>query len=116
MWLYYTNSLFASAVSMLGCGLAMGGLVTIGEDAQLSVFLIIIGAALILWGRYISNEKAFETWWQQVEQNGLEAHVATDLNVAIEVYKKNPQERTINKIATLNPQFADHIRKNIANK
>ena len=116
MIFWYRNSFLASAVSILGCILVMAGIATFGEEAGGAVAMILIGIALAIWGKVISNNKAFKKWWKQVKDNNLESAVASDLNTAIVVYQKNPQERTIKKIATLNPAFAEHIRKYVANK
>ena len=116
MVFWYKNSVLASIVSVLGCVMAMGGIATFSDDSTAAVCLILIGVALAVWGKQISNNKAFKKWWKQVEDNNLETVIAKDLNTAIAVYHKNPQSRTIKKIATLNPSFAEHIRKNIANK
>ena len=117
MILWYTNSLIASIVSILGCVIATSGIsMAVEGDVAAGVALIVGGIALVIWGKTISSNKEFETWWKQVKDNNLEQAVATDLNTAIAVYQKNPQERTIKKIATLNPAFAEHIRKNVAGR
>ena len=121
MFFWYKNSFLASVVSIFGCGLVMAGIVMFGEgvggeDVGGVVAMILIGVALAIWGKVISGNKAFKKWWKQVKDNNLESAVASDLNTAIAVYQKNPQERTIKKIATLNPAFAEHIRKYVANK
>ena len=116
MILWYKNSVLASIVSILGCVLVMAGIAMFGDEPGGAVAMILIGAAMAIWGKVISNNKAFKKWWKQVKDNNLESAVASDLNTAIVVYQKNPQERTIKKIATLNPAFAEHIRKYVANK
>jgi len=116
MIFWYKNSFLASFVSILGCAMVMGGIASFGDDIAAAVVLILIGVAFAIWGRVISDNKAFKKWWKQVEDNNLEEVIAKDLNAAIAVYQKNPQRRTIKKIAALNPAFAEHIQQSIANK
>ena len=116
MVLWYKNSFLASVVSVLGCALVtMGIMAAVGGDTE-ALPMVIPGLALAIWGKIISNNKAFKKWWKQVEDNNLEPVIARDLNSAITVYKKNPQKRTLKKIAKLNPAFAQHIEQNIAGK
>ncbi len=116
MIFWYKNSFLASVVSILGCAMVMAGIASFEDDTTLAVILILIGLVFAVWGKLISNNKAFKKWWKQVKDNNLESAVAKDLNTAISVYQKNPQRRTIKKIATLNPAFAEYIQQNIANK
>ena len=116
MFLWYKNSFLASVVSIAGCALAMYGIASFGDEAATAVICIAIGVALAICGKMISSNKAFRKWWKQVKDNNLEEAVSKDLNTAVAIYRKNPQNRTIKKIATLNPTFAEYIRQNIANK
>ena len=116
MILYYKNSFLASVVSILGCVFIITGVVGIVEGEAGGIVAMIPGVALAIWGRIISDNKAFKKWWKQVEDKNLEPVIARDLETAIAVYNKNPQNRTIKKIETLNPAFAEHIRKSIAKK
>ena len=116
MVLWYKNSFLASVVSIFGCILVMGGIMG-AVDGDLSLLAMIIpGVALVILGSSISDNKSFKKWWKQVEGNNLEPVIARDLNTAIAIYNKNPQKRTIQKIAALNPSFAQYIEQNIANK
>ena len=116
MVLWYKNSFLASVVSILGCVLIMAGIMGIVDGETEMLFALIPGLALAIWGKIISNNKAFKKWWKQVKDNNLEPVIARDLNTAITVYNKNPQKRTLKKIAKLNPTFAQHIEQNIAGK
>ena len=118
MIIWYKNSFLASLVSIFGSVMALGGLVTIveGEEFGGGIALIVVGVAMVLWGKKISKNKAFKKWWKQIEDNNLEDAVKTDLNTAITIYKKNPTKRTIQEIAKLNPQFATYITQNVAKK
>ena len=116
MVFWYKNSFLASLVSIVGCLMVMGGIATFGDEAVTAVILILIGIALAIWGKVISANKAFRKWWRQVEDKNLEDVISKDLNTAITVYQKNPQRRTIKKIATLNASYAEYIQQNIANK
>ena len=116
MVFWYKNSFLASVVSIFGCALIMVGISGVIDGEMGGIFGILVGLALAVWGRMISEDKAFKKWWKQVEDNNLEPVIAKDLNTAISVYQKNPQQRTIAKIATLNPEFAKYIEQNIAKK
>lgn len=95
----------------------MAGIATFSEgDISLGVALILLGIPFAVWGKIISGNKAFKKWWKQVTDNNLEPAIANDLNVAISVYQKNPQNRTIKKIESLNASYAEYIRQNVANK
>ncbi len=116
MVLWYKNSFLASVVSIFGCALVMGGIATFAEDAAPAVGLIAVGVVLAIWGKIISSNKAFKKWWKQVTDNNLEPVIARDLNTAVAVYNKNPQKRTLKKIAALNPAFAQQIEQSVAAK
>ena len=94
----------------------MGSIVSFTEDIPTAIAFFLIGVAFAAWGKIISNNKAFKKWWKQVKDTNLEAVIAKDLNTAITVYQKNPQRRTLKKIAALNPTFAEHIQQNMVNK
>lgn len=111
MVLWYKNSILASVVSILGCVLVIAGISVSGDgDVATTAGLIICGIPLIVWGKIISNNKAFKKWWKQVEDANLVAQIRQDVNTAIAVYNKNPQKRTLKKIAGLNPAAAAQIQ------
>ena len=116
MFLWYRNSFLASVVSLFGCALIMVGVMGVVEGEPSALVCVIPGLALAIWGRNISHNKSFTKWWKQIEEKNLEPVIARDLNTAIAVYNKNPQKRTLKKIATLNPAFAEHIQQSVANK
>lgn len=116
MIFWYKNSFLASLVSILGCVMVMGGIATFGEDAGAAIIFIIIGIAMAIWGKSISEDKAFKKWWKQVEDNNLEPQISQNIQLAVDIYNKNPQKRTLDKIEQLNPAAAAHIRNSIANK
>lgn len=78
--------------------------------------MIIGGVVLIIAGKLISNEKTFKTWWKQVTDANLEPQIAQNVSTAIAVYNKNPQKRTLKKIAELNPAAAEQIAQMLAAK
>lgn len=112
----YTNSLLASIISLFGCGMIMVGIASFADDILMAIFFLVVGFALAVWARQISDNKSFKKWWKQVKDNNLEPVIAKDLNTAIAIYNKNPNFRTIQKIAELNPGFGAYIQQNIANK
>ncbi len=117
MLVFYTNSILATIVSLFGCGWAIAGINSIIEDdVGAGIAMIAFGLVFMAWGKYISNNKKFKKWWKQVETNNLEPQIAASAEVAIEIYKKNPQKRTLKKIAALNPSAAEMIEKQLAAK
>ncbi len=103
MVFWYKNSFLASVVAIFGSMLGVLGFIYFEESAVIAVALIAAAIALIAWGKKISNDKAFKVWWKQVVDAGLEPRIAEDANLALAIYKKNPQKRTLNKILALNP-------------
>ena len=115
---WYKNSFLASVVSILGCTLILAGIMIVVEEEELAggIMLAIVGLALAIWGKNISENKAFKKWWQQVNDHNLEGKIAQTESVAIEIYNKNPQKRTLKKIAALNPGAAASIERSLAEK
>ena len=116
MLFWYKNSFLASVVSLIGCSAVLAGIANFGDDPTMAVLCIVVGIVLAIWGKNISDNKSFNKWWKQIEEKNLEPVIAKDLNTAVAIYNKNPQDRTLQKIASLNPAFAEHIRKSIAAK
>jgi len=112
----YTNSLIASIISLFGCGMIMVGIASFSDSILMAIIFIAVGFALAVWARQISENKSFKKWWKQVKDNNLEPVIAKDLNTAIAIYNKNPDYRTLQKIAELNPSFAAYIQQNIVKK
>lgn len=110
--IYYQNSVLASFVSILGC---ICIIVVIFERNYLGleemIPAIILGIALLIGGKVISNRKAFKKWWQQVEDANLVEQIQTDVEIAKIVYSKNPTRATLKKIESLNPAAAEAIRE-----
>ncbi len=114
---WYKNSFLASAISIIGCLMIMGGILTLADEMVTEgIIFIVIGLALAIWGKQISANKAFKTWWKQVTDADLEPKIAQSTDVAIQVYNKNPQKRTLKKIAELNPAAAENIERQLAAK
>lgn len=116
MFTFYLNSFLATVVSLAGGVCAVLGIYSFADDEASAIALIAVGLALMLWGRNISKNKQFKKWWKQVEDNNLEPQIAASTDLAIEIYKKNPQKRTLKKIAALNPSAAEMIEKQLAAK
>ena len=92
MFFYYKNSLLASIISIFGCGFAMSGLMMFSTEPGAAIAMIAMGVGIALWGRNISKNKAFKTWWKQIEDNHLEPQIAQNMQFAIDIYNKNPQK------------------------
>lgn len=117
MILWYRNSFLASVVSIFGCVLFLGGIAIISEgDVGAGIVTIVLSIPLLLWAKKISNDKAFKKWWKQITDNNLEPQIAQNVSTAIAIYNKNPQKRTLDKIAQLNPAAAEQIRSSLEAK
>ena len=107
MFIYYKNSFLASLVSMLACGLIMIGIMFLIDGMILEgIIFAILGIPLFLLGRRISQNKAFKKWWQELEKKGVIAQATTSQEVAMAIYKKDPQKRTLEAIRKINPMAA----------
>ena len=112
MIFYFKNSFFASVFAILGSILVIFSVSQLIDgmlEIPVALLLLAIGVALYLLGRKISHDKSFKKWWQQVIDAGLEPKLSVDQNLCYEIYKKNPQKRTIEKIRTFNPQVAERL-------
>lgn len=115
MVLFYKNSFVASVLSILGSILVMCGIMMFPEGEIFGgIVLILVGAALIFWGKNVSANKSFKKWWQQVVDANLVPEIARSTQTAIAIYNKNPQKRTLQKIAELNPAAASQIEQQLA--
>lgn len=114
MVIFYKNSFLASAVSIFGCVMFMGGIAVIAEgEIGGGILMMAIGVALLIWARNISDNKAFKKWWKQITDANLETEIAKSAYIAMEIYNKNPQKRTLDKIAQLNPSAAEMIQRQL---
>lgn len=116
MILWYRNSFWASVVSMIGCAFAISGIGLFTTEPAGAVVFIVVGVILAILGKRISDNKAFKVWWKQVVDANLIPEIVKSSQTAVAVYNKNPQERTLKKIAELNPSAAQYIRSSIAAK
>lgn len=107
MIFWYKNSVLASIISIIGCVM-----VTVGISTS-EIMVAVLGAPLIFAGKMISSNKAFKNWWKQISDAKLIPLIAGDVNVAVSVYNKNPERRTLKKIEEVNPDAAKHIRETI---
>ncbi len=115
--IWYRNSIAASVVSLFGCCLILGGICLFPEGEIFGgISILAVGIGCAIWGKKISDDKAFKTWWKQVEDANLQGAIAQNANLAIQIYNKNPQERTLKKLETLNPGAVQYIRANIGKK
>ena len=110
---WYKNSFWASVVSILGCAMILGGIACFTVSVGGAIAFIVAGLLLAVWGKNISDNKAFKTWWQQVVDKGLIPQIAQNSATAIAIYNKNPQTRTLQKIRELNPAAAQQIQASI---
>lgn len=112
MVLYYKNSFVASMISIVGCMLIIMG---VADGFQ--IVPILLGIPFLIGGKLYSNwvadRKAFKKWWKQVKDANLEPRIAESAELAFEIYQKNPEKRTLEKIRTLNPTAAALIEKSL---
>lgn len=112
MILYYRNSFWASLVSIVGSLIGLGGIMMLFSGlVPVGIGLIAAAAALLYAAKQISNKKAFDKWWKQIRDSGLESEICRSPETAIAVYQANPEKRTLEKIRSLNPHAAVCIEK-----
>lgn len=114
MFLYYKNSILASIFSIFGSGFVAMGVMFVIEEGEIvgAIVMAALGIAMILLGRNISQNKAFKKWWkQQIEEKGLVPHIVASMDIAVQIYNKNPGTRALKKIRQLNPAAADWIEQ-----
>ncbi len=110
MFLFYKNSFLASVLSILGCVLILVTIMTFEEyELYEAAIPLLLGVALNVAGKLVSNEKVFKKWWKQVKDLGYEEQIKTSFEVAQMVYSKNPRKRTLKEIAKLNPAAVAYI-------
>lgn len=92
---------------MVACGLIMIGIMFFIDGMILEgIIFVLLGVPLFLLGRRISQNKAFKKWWQELEKKGVIAQAMTSQEVAMAIYKKDPQKRTLEAIRKINPMAA----------
>ena len=107
MVIYYKNSFLASLVSILASSLVLFSFAVFAEGSILVGILLIVAAVpLFAWAKHISKKKEFKKWWKQISEKGLEAQIASSVDTAVSIYKKNPQKFTLEAIRKLNPAAA----------
>ena len=113
MVLYYKNSILASLVSIMGCFFVMFAFAMFSEgDIGSGILSLIFAVPFLVGGKWISKNKAFKKWWKQVINANLVPEIAKSTSIAVEIYKKNPESRTLKKIQEINPEAAAYIRNN----
>lgn len=111
MLIWYRNSFLASVVSIIGSGAAIMAVTMLFSGEILTGIVFgAIAAGLLYLGKKISEQKSFDKWWKQVEKANLEPEIRRSRDLAVEVYKKNPEPRTLEKIRSLNPDAARYIQ------
>ena len=110
MFVFYKNSFLASVLSILGCILIIVAIATFEEYELYEVAIpLLLGVALNIAGKMVSNEKSFKKWWKQVKDLGYEEQIKSNFEVAYTIYTKNPKKRTLKEIAKLNPAAVAYI-------
>ena len=117
MIIYYKNSFLASVCSISAGVVLLGGLAKLIDKEWLLGIVLLAGGIFLFWAaKQISDSKSFRQWWAVVKDKNLEPQIAASVEVAITIYNKNPQKRTIEAIRKLNPHAADVIEQQLAAK
>ena len=117
MYIFYTNSVLASIVSLSSCGLALFGIYGFFDKeipAGVCVLFIVLGAGGLFWANRISENKKFKKWLKKVQEQGLENNIRSSVPDAVAVYNTCPMPQTLKYIRSLNPSAADQIEQLIA--
>lgn len=111
----YNNSIFASIVSILGTGMMLLSMVGfLANEWGVGIVFLLLGIGMTMGAAKISEEKAFQAWWKQVRDANLEPEISKSVQVAVDIYNKNPRKQTLEKIRELNPAAAAQIERGIA--
>lgn len=113
---WHRNSLLASIISILGWLVVLVGTKFVVDDKAIGFAVIAAGLVGPLLGKYISTNKHFRAWWEQVEHANLTERIRTDAERAYTLYQQYPDRRTLKKIKQLNPAAADLIRERLQNE
>lgn len=111
----YKHSRFATFCSKAGSYIAMfsmflGASVMFSGDFGDGLLVMVIGVALGVGLSILGGRIGFNSWWKYIERKGLISEIVNSSEVAIAVYKANPDDQTLKKIQQLNPTAADYIR------
>ena len=110
MLIWYRNSFLASLISIAGCASGMLAVsFLLSGNVSEGILCAVIAAGLLYGGKKLSQKKAFEKWWSQVKKANLEPEIRRSKETAVEIYKKNPEKWTLEKIRRLNPEAAAYI-------
>ena len=113
---WHRNSWLASAISLLGWIAVLIGIKFVVDDKAVGFLVIAAGLIGPLLGKYISTNKHFSAWWEQVEHANLTDRIRTDAERAYTLYQQYPDRRTLKKIEQINPAAADLIRERLQNE
>ena len=110
MLIWYRNSFLASVVSIAGSGAGIVAIMMLfSGEIVAGIGCAAVAAVLLYLGKKISEKKSFDKWWKQVEKANLEPEIRRSRETAVEIYRKNPEKRTLEKIRNLNPAAAVFI-------
>lgn len=112
-------SIFSLFPLLLGVG------ALIGSFSSGDVFIIILGivGCIVCFACYllfqylaqtITEKKLFKKWTKELREKGVEAEIASSVDLALYVYNNNKSELTVKYIEKLNPQAGVIIRNHIA--
>ncbi|MDO5401019.1 MAG: hypothetical protein Q4F17_08575 [Eubacteriales bacterium] len=116
----YEGAPLATMVSFVGRAIGslmvLSGVMALFSKELMGIPIAALGIGIGIGAELLSGKIAehtqFQKWWKKVKKANLEPQIAANLNVAIDIYNKNPQQRTLDKITALNPAAGEYIRRN----
>lgn len=84
-----------------------------GREIASSIVMILLGAGLCIAASSISDNKQYKQFIKTLKAQGLETQMATSIPICFQVYNTLPGKKTLNYIASLNPQAAAQIQTSI---
>lgn len=113
-WKNYALSKMATFLSVIGTLVRYGGVLCLFSAViPAGIICILIGVGFHFLAEYIG----FEKWKKSVQSGGYEQEIREgNLNIAVQLYNKNPGKKTLKYFELLNPQVASQIKQELNNK
>ena len=120
------KSFIGTILSLLSLFPLLGGVgIIIASVSSGDVLIIILGVLggivciVFHWliqelAGYVTERKLFNKWTKELREKGVEADIASSVDLALYVYNNNKSELTVKYIEKLNPQAGVIIRNHIA--
>ncbi len=105
----YKKSFLASLVSIVGSIMLLLGIGLLFEETVAGIICAVIGVAFMLWAPIISERKLFKLWIKDLKNKGVIDQLSSSNELCMQMYKANPNKRTIKFIAKYNIAAAETI-------